>query len=522
MSTTDTAPEGSSFEPCPAEDEGETGRADSIRGTWHLTLDTPSAPTPSSFVLAGLLVALLALTGCARFQSKPLSPAESAERLQNRSLTNSDLRLFLQRNLQHELTPWPVEHWDFDMLMLAAFYYQPSLEVARADWHLAQGGEKTAAGRLNPSVSAGTGFDNGIANNFSPWLPWIIFDLPIETAGKRRLRMEQSRALSESARLNIATAAWQVRSDLRTSLMDFGAALQRTAMLQGQVNLQREIADRLSSQLQAGAIASTEVTAARVALARTGADLASAQRSLATSRARVAEAIGIPAATLEGVSLDYDWSQAAAEEEFSSAEIRSKALQSRTDILSALSDYSASQSALQLEIAKQYPNIHLNPGYLWNQGNEGDSEWQLGLTVELPVLNQNQGPIAEAEARRTATAARFLALQAKVIAQIERAVALCNASRKSLAELQTVSAAQKTLRDNAEALFKAGATDRLELLNAELALNTARLAELDEKLNWEQALGTLEDGLQRPLFGSALSAPPPGSELIQNQPTAAK
>jgi outer membrane protein TolC len=522
MRTPDPAPEGWSHNRHLAGGGRKTSRLDPKRDTWHWTLDTPSRPRHSSFVIAGLLVALIAVTGCARFRSKPLVPAESAERLQNRSLTNSDLKLFLERNLHRELAPWPVDHWDFDLLMLAALYYQPTLEVARADWHLAQGGEKTAAGRPNPTVSAGTGYDNGIANNFSPWLPWIIFDLPIETAGKRRLRMEQSRALSESARLNIATAAWQVRSDLRTSLMDFGAAVQRTAMLQSQVNLEREIAERLSNQLQAGAIASTEVTAARVALARAGADLAAAERSLATARARVAEAIGIPAAALEGVSLDFDWSQADAAEELSSAKMRTKALQSRTDILSTLSDYAASQSALQLEIAKQYPNIHLNPGYLWNQGNEGDSEWQLGLTVELPVLNQNQGPIAEAEARRAATAARFLALQAKVIAQIERAVALYNASRKSLAELQAVSAAQKTLRDNAGALFKAGATDRLELLNAELALNTARLAELDEKLNWEQALGTLEDGVQRPLFGSALSAPAPGSELIQNQPTAAK
>lgn len=468
------------------------------------------------------LGACLLLTGCARFHSQPLSPAQNAERLESRSLTNAELKLFLETNLHRAFPTWPAEDWDFDMLTLAAFYYQPSLEVARADWRLAVGGEKTAAARLNPTVTAGTGFDNGIANNFSPWMPGLSFDLPIETGGKRRRRMEQAQALSESARFNIATAAWQVRSELRASLAEFSAARRRSTTLQAQVALQRDIAERLRSQLQAGAIASAEVASARVALARAGAELAAAQRSQLAARARVAEAIGVPATALEGIALDFDWSRASAADDLTSAAARRTALQSRTDILSALSDYAAAQSALQVEIAKQYPNFHLSPGYLWNQGNEGDSEWQLGLTVELPVLNQNQGPIAEAEARRTATAARFLALQAKVIAQIDRAVALCQATRKSLLELQALGAAQQALRDNAAALFQAGAADQLELLNAELALNAARLAELDERLIWEQSLGALEDAVQQPIFGSAATVPSPDSALLHTPPTAAQ
>ena len=137
----------------------------------------------ASTVLLALGAGLAVLSGCARFQPKPLSPADSAAQLESRSLTNADLKVFLERNLQRDLAPWPPKAWDFDLLTLTAFYYQPSLEVARADWQLAQGGEKTAAGRLNPTVTAGSGFDNGIANNFSPWLPGISFDLPIETAG---------------------------------------------------------------------------------------------------------------------------------------------------------------------------------------------------------------------------------------------------------------------------------------------------------------------------------------------------
>ena len=44
----------------------------------------------------------------------------------------------------------------------------------------------------------------------------LTSDLPLETAGKRGHRIEAAGHLSESARLNIATVAWQVRSTLRS------------------------------------------------------------------------------------------------------------------------------------------------------------------------------------------------------------------------------------------------------------------------------------------------------------------
>ena len=84
--------------------------------------------------------------------------------------------------------------------------------------------------------------------------------------------------------------------------------------------------------------------------------------------------------------------------------VRRLAALNRSDILGALADYAASQSALQLEIARQFPDMHIGPGYLLDQT---DNKWTLGATLTLPVLNQNQGAIAEAKARREEMAARF-------------------------------------------------------------------------------------------------------------------
>lgn len=72
------------------------------------------------------------LTGCATFQPQPVSPSETASAFESRTLDNADLKKFLEINLQHEITPWPPKSWDFTMLTLAALYYHPDMDVARA------------------------------------------------------------------------------------------------------------------------------------------------------------------------------------------------------------------------------------------------------------------------------------------------------------------------------------------------------------------------------------------------------
>lgn len=455
-------------------------------------------PLIRSFLKPLLAIAALGLlAGCARFQSQPIAPAETATRLESRTLANPALKAFLEANLSLELTNWPVGSWDFDMLTLAAYYYHPSLEVARADWRVAAGGIKTAKEWLNPTATW-TLLHEPVPE-VNPWIPGLVIDLPIETAGKRGIRTQQARHLAESARFAVATAAWQVRSQVRTSLLDFVVARQRVELLQEQVALQQDYVGRLQQQLQAGAISQVELNAARLALIRARADFTDAQRMLAEARPRLAGALGLPATALEGVEVQFDLTPPAGVAALTTSQARRLALLGRSDVLGGLADYAAAQSALQLEVAKQYPDIHLAPGYSWNAGSAGENDWQIGATVELPILNQHKGPIAEASARREASAARFLALQAKVMTDIDIAVAGFRAGQTNVAELKDLTAAQAAQERSVREQLQAGAVDRLQLLTAELELKAAEITRLDAQVKLQQAVGALEDAVQRPL-----------------------
>ncbi len=441
-----------------------------------------------------IILGCFLLAGCARFQPQPLSPAETAIKLEERSLTNSALRAFLQENLKREFTEWPASSWDFDMLTMAGFYYQPSLEVVRAQWAVARGGETTAAQRPNPALNVTPGYDTTTSIP-SPWIPLGYLDVPIETAGKRRYRRAQAAHLSEAARLNVATAAWQVRSAVRSGLLDAVAARERERLLQQQLVLQDQIVRLLEEQARAGAKSDSEVLPYRIALAKARLDLADAQRLGIESQARLAEAVGVPVRALNAVSFSLSLQQPENVAELRSAQIRQTALQSRPDILGALAEYAASQAALQLEIARQYPDVRLAPGYQYDQA---DNKWSLGITVDLPILNQNQGPIAEAKARRQQAAAKFEALQAKVLAEIDRAIEVYQVTEKNSTTVRSLEAEQAKRLDSVNAQVKAGALEPLDLLNARFEYALAEQAQLDAQLRLQQALGALEDAVQRP------------------------
>lgn len=444
-----------------------------------------------------LLCGMAVVAGCAHFQPQPLSPEKSAAQFDLRRLDDPGLKKFLAQNLGRELPVWPLEKWDLNALTLAAFYFHPDLEVARAQWRAAEAGARTAGARPNPSVSVSPAYDGGIPGNYSPWLVPVTFDLPMETAGKRGKRIAEAEKVAESARWNFVTAAWQIRGNVRESLLDFQMSGRRAVLLQAQFEAQTEIARQLQQRLEAGAISRPELTLAQIARNKAQLDLSAAQAKRAAARSRLAQALGVSLAALEGVNLDSDL-PAAMPADLTSADARRVALRGRADILGALADYAAEEAGLRLQIAKQYPDLHLGPAYAWNSGNAGDSGWTLGLTLELPILDQNQGPIAEAEARRKLAAAKFVALQAQVSGAIDRAVAGLEAARQQLRTGAAVLADAERQQQSVAAQVQAGAAERLDLSSAEIELNSVRLAQLDGEAQWQSAIGALEDALQNP------------------------
>jgi outer membrane protein, heavy metal efflux system len=444
-----------------------------------------------------LTAAAVLLCGCVHYQARPLDPARGAETLATRRLDDAELGRFVTANSANPSPVWPPPSWDLSSLTLAALYFHPHLDVMRSRWAATEAGRRVAGERLNPSLSLAPGY-NTTTRVPSPWMPVVALDIPIETAGKRGHRLVEAAALSEAARLSLASAAWGVRSAVRGNLIALQAARETESALEDQQLLHEDNVRLLGLQKDAGAISGFELTQARIAADAARLALREADRHAAEARFRLAEAVGVPGAALETLEISFDGLDDSPPEDVL-AEARAQALVSRTDLLAALARYASNEAALQLEIARQYPDIHLGPGYQYDQG---DDKWTLGIGFSLPLFGRNRGAIAGAEARRAEAAAEFNELQARVLAEVDVAQAGYRAALRLAVEAGTLLADLQTQEATARRVFELGEISRSDLVALELQRGAATLARIEAVTRARQARGALEDALERPLPAS--------------------
>jgi outer membrane protein, heavy metal efflux system len=468
--------------------------------------------TLSRALVLGLALSFVA--ACVRYHAKPIEPAKSLEDFEARRLDSPELKALLLSN--QEVKDWPPAAWDLKALTLAALYYHPDMDIARAQWAVAKGGTKSAGERPNPTLGLLMGYNStSPVSEITPWIPEVALEIPIETAGKRGIRINQARELADSARWNILSAAWEVRHRLRGALLDVQAADARASLLSEQERLQAEIVRLLELQKEVGEVSAYDVTQARVAHGAGRLAAIEAARAREDAMAHLAAALGLPRRALEGVTLSFDISRLT-DPAFPAGDVRRHAVLNRSDILASLSEYAASEHALRLEIAKQYPDLSIGPNY---QLDQTDSKWTIGLSFNLPIFSRNKGPIAEAEARREESAARFLALQSQVIGELDAAIEDCRAALAKANAADDLLANLAGQERAARARRELGELSKLEFLGIQLELNAGAQARLEALAQAQESVGRLENAAQSPLDVKdwITTVPRPGSAADKEQ-----
>ncbi|KDR26196.1 MULTISPECIES: TolC family protein [Caballeronia] len=457
-----------------------------------------------------ILIVLTLLTGCASYHARPIAPDQLAQQFEQRSLASEDLRAFLTKALGHDVQPWPIARWDERTLTLAAWYYSPALDVARAQWGTAKAGIQVADAMPNPVLQLPFQFATPNPGPGAPFIWGPALDIPIETAGKRGYRVDQASHLSDAARLSIGNEAWRVRGQVRDALLALYAARERGVDLSRKAEALQQVVRMVSKRRSVGENSGPDVDAAVLASTQARADLAAAQSAQQDALAQLASAIGVPVAALDGAQFSLD-EFGTAPSAPPAADAQRDAIFHRADLLASLAEYAAAESALQLEVAKQYPDIHLGPGYTYDTGTHKIGFGLAGIT--LPIFDQNQGNIAQAEAKRNEAAARTAALQDSILGDLDRALAHYRASVDAVQlSARHLTTARRQL-DSQLAGFAAGNIDRLTLTQAKADFEANEMTHLDAVVAAQKAAGVLEDAMQRPLEPEAAN-----ESLTQQEP----
>ncbi|HEY8669689.1 MAG TPA: TolC family protein, partial [Terriglobales bacterium] len=303
-----------------------------------------------------------------------------------------------------------------------------------------------------------------------------------------------------------AQTAWSVRSRVRSALIDYLFAIQAAGSLRNEEALLSSYVDLMGRRLRAGEVSLPDLTAARIELTARHQALSTAEGQVQTAHAALAGAIGIPESGLSGKTLVWpDAQQPPSPDSLPPQAMQEAAVANRLDVQRALEQYRAAVSALQLEVARQYPDIDLGPGYSYQ---ESANFIELSLSTVLPLRNRNQGPIAEAEATRKVAGAQLLAAQSTVIADTDKALRQYTAAYATLEAADNSVSRLEEQQRAAVQLLRSGETDQLAVVAAQLQTSVAERARLDALHQAQLTLGQVEDALQRPINPTTTPALP--------------
>jgi outer membrane protein, heavy metal efflux system len=449
---------------------------------------------------AAMWVLALAAGGCATYAPHPLDVRGRFDAWQKQArLTNPDLAKIGDGIIAVDQDQAPVdvhEPWDVERLARVAVRFHPDTRLAATHIWTVQAGQITAGERPNPSMA----FSPTLATNAGAETPWVIgwsFDIPIETAGKRGLRLAVARGQTDVALVEYAQASWEARSRVREALADYLLTEQEVGLDQRVVDVRQKYVGVLEARLKGGEASRPEVTTARVDLLAARGEMLAAQGHLQDARTKLAAAVGMPVAGLDDAK--FEWRDLTVFPPLTPQQRQywqTEGLLNRLDLRAALKEYATAESAVQLEVARQYPDIHLGPGYEFDQGLH---KWTLGVSVDLPIFNQNQGGVAEAYARREEQGNKVLGLQIKALAALESAEAQYDAALKEHQDLAAQADEAQILLDTANKALAAGQEDRLAVTGSEVQVEVARRQQFAAVRRAREAAGAIEDAIQRPL-----------------------
>lgn len=450
------------------------------------------------FCLAACAASVALLAGCASYRPAPVDPAVTRAQWQARRLDDPALAARLRPWLpSRDHGRWPPERYGPAELVLAALALNPDLVEARAHLAEASAAVRTARARPNPSLGLALERYTQAQADSAPWLWGFSLDFLLEDPLRRRLRVQLADQGVRAARLDYAEKLWAVRTAVRTALAQRWIADRQHALAGRTVAAAEALVQAARQRVALGEDTPQVALQAEQTLAQARRDQAGATQAVAGAQARLARAIGVPTQALQGLDVRWeDFDRPVAPPGAALDRLADHALLARADLERALVDYASRETELQQQVRAQYPQLSVGPGYTYDHGLR---KLTFNASVGLPLFDRNQGPIAEARARREAAAAHVRAVQADIASAIDAARARYAAALPALAAARAGRQAAERARGQVERAFALGAVDRSAMLEAQLGALAAAQSELGALDTSRQAEAALEDALRAPL-----------------------
>lgn len=447
-------------------------------------------PPIQSYAAVMMLAVLAMVPGCARqvYVPAPLDQASEGQDFQRDSLASAAAEMAAaggRRNADSDA-------WTTGELGFLAAIRSP--ERMRATEQVGLDELRKALAGYGPPIEIGlttqrnSDIDPG---DSSRWSVGPSFEFVWSPADKGRIRVALADTRIIAARADELNSAWRARQRAVTSAVRLMSESRLVDLQQTRIaNLEETVAS-LAALVDAGFSAPLEWQMLKLELVTARLDAIDQLRAMTELTAELAVALKLPMQTLSGLVIgDPEFFDAASlQQQFAYRDLRSHALRSHPRVLTALAEYERSEKALELAIAAQYPDLRLNPAYLFDQG---DNIWSLVGSIVVPSSARFHAAVAAAEQARDVARTHFEGEQLTVIAELEAAYAAVSASASAVVEIRKILAAAEQERQSLEDIPQIEAGDELALRRAKLHVLKVRERLIDAEQRWALDFTQLE------------------------------
>lgn len=349
----------------------------------------------------------------------------------------------------------------------------PRFAESEANIRAAQGGTVQAAVRPNPSigleaenVGRGTSY-NGLSQEQTT----LSFVQPFEIGGQRTARINAAGAVLETARAERDRVRIEFAYELAVAYVTAEEAARRAELAAEALDRSQEDERAARALVSAGREADLRAVQANAARTSAEAELEGARANASEALARLSGLVGTP---MPYTAITPSLLDRAAELRGSAEEISSPAVRA------AEAARNAAFQRIAVERTRATPDVTVSLG-LRRFAGENAKAVIAGVSVPLPLYNNNAGNIATAEAELAAAEARVagarLSAEADYRAALSQAAA---AERRVAASNQAEQAAGEAYR-LARVGYEAGRTPLVEVLASRRTLTDAQLRTLDAR-----------------------------------------
>lgn len=392
------------------------------------------------------------------------------------------------------ISPWltSVSHSQTITLKTAlqrALATSPRLTAAERDVGIASGQRIQAGALINPELSyeQDNSFGSGRFRGTRSAETTLQISQLFELFGKRDARIAAGQAGIETATIQRKAIRLEVLAETAGAFLNVLGAQRRIQILDEQIGEIDRITPLLQRRVDAGASSVAEIGRAEVASALVKADRERVRSLLATSRRELAVLMGDAVPKFSAVSGRLD---ATGRPPSFNAVIAS--IDANPQLVRWTAVYAQRNAELLIARLRPYPDVRVNAG--WRHFNDtGDDAVRLGVTVAIPVFDQNQGNILSAQENLAKTRAEREANRNTLIVLAGRAYDTLQGSLRELAILRE-SAIPKS-RQASDAIFEGYGQGRftlLEVLDAQASVAQARLREQEAQQNFHVAVAIIE------------------------------